>query len=83
MLLQGVVNSPNNCGLLIIFSSVYGSFFTVPVTRETTAKCLGGKEFYEKNKDRTDWEGMAKTGHGRSYVSANAYNKNKFSFSLV
>ena len=41
------------------------------------------KEFYEKNKDRTDWEGMAKRGHGGSYVSANAYNKSNFSFTLV
>ena len=40
------------------------------------------KEFYEKNKERTDWEGMATRGHGRSYVSANAYNKSKFSFGL-
>ena len=41
------------------------------------------KEFYEKNKDRTDWTGTAKRGHGGSYVSANAYNKSKFSFALV
>ena len=51
--------------------------------KEFYQKYTEAKDSLERHDVSKDWDGMSKQGYGRQFVSANAYNKSNFSFTLV